>query len=624
MKRKRKTLPVVIFMVVSVAWAAFSGTMYAAEGANPPQCAISIAFDDGTRNQFENAFHLMKDRGMVGTYYVTTDLIRDFSGNSAYMSIAEIQTLQSNGNEIGSHGKTHTPLNTLSNASIHEEFYASKQLLQSYGLTVDNLAYPHGATNPTVDSIAPGYYRSARLHRAPDLVMHFPVSQSIVIAWPGETGNQTTVLPRLKWMVDRVYSEKGWGIIYFHNVIPGAYNKPYTISTQDFAIFLDYILSKGIPTITVNQGLDADLASKKMQLITTTNCGTVYPASGAYNIGETVPISATPPMTDANERYIFNGWTGTGSGSYSGDSNPSAVTMNNNITQTASWRHEFKLTISTNLGTTTPSVGEYWFAAGSSVDISASAPIASADERYVWTGWSGTGSGSYSGAETSVSIIMNGPILEEASWTHQFFMGVSSPYGVVNGSGWFSIHDSAVASIDTAVLDLSPGIRVVFSGWSEDASGSGLVSDLMVVDKPLSAVALWTKQFLVVFNQTGLPESSNASVVINSENHSLPFSYWVEEGGSVQFICPNQLETWFGSHYVLISPLNQSSIEVDSPKIITAEYSSQYTTEFLGTITLPIAIAVSVGLLFRRRRKATNTPKHSAESRASVFLLEAR
>jgi len=682
MKEERKTLLVAICLVVSVALVAFSGTTYTAEGANPPQCAISIAFDDGTRNQFDYAFQLMKARGMVGTYYVTTDLIRDFSGKSNYISIAEIQTLQTDGNEIGSHCKTHTPLNTLSNESIREEFSASKQLLQSYGLTVDNVAYPHGATNPTVDSIAPEYYRSARLHRGmPDFVMHFPVSQPIIVAWPGETGNATTVIPRLKWMVDHIYSEKGWGIIYFHNVIPNAYNSPYTISTQDFAVFLDYVLSRGIPTITVNQGLDAALPPEKMKLTTTTNCGTVSPASGAYNIGEIVQILATPPTTGTNERYVFNGWTGKGSGSYNGYSNPSTVTMDDYITQTASWRHEFKLTVSayggsttpaagdywfeegtevtiqatpsssenerqtwlgwsgsgsgsyngtansavitmnnpitqtaswqtefkltvsTDLGSTNPSMGEYWFMAGSSVEISASAPIAGAKERYVWTGWSGTGSGSYSGTEASVLININGPISEHASWIHQFFMDVSSPYGVVNGSGWFNASDTRVASIDAAVIDLSPGIRVVFSGWSGDASGSGLFSDVIVMDQPLSAVALWKKQFFVVFNQTGLPEDSNVSVVINSENNIVPFSYWVEEGTSVQFNYPNQHQTWFGARYLLTAPSNQSSIEIDSPKTITAEYNHQYTTELFGAATLPIAIAALIILLRRKTKK---------------------
>ena len=41
-----------------------------------------------------------------------------------------------------------------------------------------------------------------------------------------------------------------------------------------------------------------------------------------------VPISATP-----NNGYKFTSWTGSGSGSYSGNNNPASVTMNESITE---------------------------------------------------------------------------------------------------------------------------------------------------------------------------------------------------------------------------------------------------------------------------------------------------
>jgi hypothetical protein len=60
--------------------------------------------------------------------------------------------------------------------------------------------------------------------------------------------------------------------------------------------------------------------------------GTVSPASGWYNIGTNLSISANP---DAG--YTFGSWTGTGTGSYSGSNNPSTVTMNGTITETANF-----------------------------------------------------------------------------------------------------------------------------------------------------------------------------------------------------------------------------------------------------------------------------------------------
>ncbi|HYN83648.1 MAG TPA: discoidin domain-containing protein [Pyrinomonadaceae bacterium] len=60
--------------------------------------------------------------------------------------------------------------------------------------------------------------------------------------------------------------------------------------------------------------------------------GSVSPASGWLNRGRTVTITATP-----NAGYGFNGWTGTGTGSFTGQSNPATVTMNGPLTQTASF-----------------------------------------------------------------------------------------------------------------------------------------------------------------------------------------------------------------------------------------------------------------------------------------------
>ena len=60
--------------------------------------------------------------------------------------------------------------------------------------------------------------------------------------------------------------------------------------------------------------------------------GNVSPPSGFFNSGQSVQISATP-----NSGFNFAGWTGTGTGSFTGSTNPVNVTMNGPITQTASF-----------------------------------------------------------------------------------------------------------------------------------------------------------------------------------------------------------------------------------------------------------------------------------------------
>ncbi|HWT02319.1 MAG TPA: Calx-beta domain-containing protein [Pyrinomonadaceae bacterium] len=60
--------------------------------------------------------------------------------------------------------------------------------------------------------------------------------------------------------------------------------------------------------------------------------GTVSPASGWHNRGAGVSISATP-----NSGFSFGGWTGSGSGSFTGSTNPASVTMNGPVSETASF-----------------------------------------------------------------------------------------------------------------------------------------------------------------------------------------------------------------------------------------------------------------------------------------------
>src|SRR5438046_8879142 len=64
--------------------------------------------------------------------------------------------------------------------------------------------------------------------------------------------------------------------------------------------------------------------------------GTLSPGSGWKNSGTAVSISATP-TNNSQVSYSFAGWTGSGSGSYSGTNNPASITMNGPITENASF-----------------------------------------------------------------------------------------------------------------------------------------------------------------------------------------------------------------------------------------------------------------------------------------------
>ena len=131
--------------------------------------------------------------------------------------------------------------------------------------------------------------------------------------------------------------------------------------------FIVGTVSPGSPMIGISSAQTVTGSyTTQYQLAMATNFGTTTPFGGStwYNAGSAVTISAVTPNTGAGERYSWLGWMGSGSGSYTGmGNNTSLVTMNGPVTETASWNAEYKLTISTNLGTTQPSVGDHWYPA---------------------------------------------------------------------------------------------------------------------------------------------------------------------------------------------------------------------------------------------------------------------
>ena len=115
--------------------------------------------------------------------------------------------------------------------------------------------------------------------------------------------------------------------------------------------------------------------------------------------------------------------------------------MDSNKTVTATFtQNQYKLTILTNFGTTTPAVGEYWYPSGSNVTIEASSPSAGTDELIAGlVGW-GQATGSYTGTENPVVITMDGPVTETATWKHQYKLTLSSNSGATTpsiGQHWY-------------------------------------------------------------------------------------------------------------------------------------------------------------------------------------------
>ena len=155
-------------------------------------------------------------------------------------------------------------------------------------------------------------------------------------------------------------------------------------------------------------------------------------------------------------------------------------------------------------GTVTPASG--WKNKGATVSITASPSTG-----YSFNDWTGTGTGSYSGTANPVSITMNGPITETASYTQNPVQVIvqTNPAGLaftVDGTTYSSTQTfSWVPGSSHIIATTSPqsggtGVQYVWTNWSDGGAISHTVTPAL--NKTYTAT-FRTQYFLTMVHGTG-------------------------------------------------------------------------------------------------------------------------
>jgi hypothetical protein len=313
---------------------------------------------------------------------------------------------------------------------------------------------------------------------------------------------------------------------------------------------------------------------------------------GWYDAGSTASFSITPKTVpgQTGTQYVFTAWAGSGAGSYSGPQMSSSVVMNGPITETANWKTQYYLNVNSPRGTT---IGAGWYDAGSTVAFNVNPAIVSGGTgiQAVFMGWSGVGSGSYSGPSRSYSTTLNNPVNETAVWKTQYYLTVNSPYGTVGGSGWYDDGATAQATVSPLVVAGPSGTQYVFLRWSGDASGSSSPSNNILMNGPKTATATWKTQFQVSFAVN--PAWGNTNPPPGTIN-------WYDSGTSGV-----PISAMANSGYAFSTWSSPASISIANP------YASSTTATIngQGTITANFAVATT-------RIRITSSP-----STGSGFLI---
>ena len=313
-------------------------------------------------------------------------------------------------------------------------------------------------------------------------------------------------------------------------------------------------------------------------LTTSANYGTVTPVSGLYADHSTVEMTATAPVANLGERYIWIGWTGSGIGSYTGTNNPATVTMDSAITEQAVWEHDYFLTVSSPNGTTT---GTGWYSNGTSAFASVNPLVVAGapGTQYVFTNWSGDASGTDS---TSSVIVMNGPKTATANWKTQYYLNVTSVNGTVGGSGYYDSGTNATATLNSLIISGTAGTRYVFTNWNGSASGNTSPSNNITMNAPKTAIANWKTQYNLTLAQSGVGTDFAGNIItVNGTSYARDgFTTWANASDFYTFSYAPQLVVAANSKQCLLTGVSGNSstlsFTVSQPTTLNGLYKTQY------------------------------------------------
>jgi len=288
--------------------------------------------------------------------------------------------------------------------------------------------------------------------------------------------------------------------------------------------------------------------------------GTTYttPQTFTWFEGTQHDLSVTTPQAGPEgTRYVFKSWSPDGSS----NTNLTYTVPGTNQTVTANFKTQHQLTVNSFRGNPT---GSGWYDKGDEANFSVTSPIDSEPgSRFKFNGWTGTGAGSYTGNQVSYHVIMNNPITETADWKKQYYLEVNSAHGDPEGERWWDANEMATFSVTSP--DVQDKTRYMFNKWVGSYNGTA-TSYSILMDEPKEVTAYWKTQYYLTTIENP-DEGGNMTPA--------PPGAWYDRNEIVTLNTTiNPGFQWFGWSGSLTGMEKPTTINMDAPKSVTANYSN--------------------------------------------------
>jgi peptidoglycan/xylan/chitin deacetylase (PgdA/CDA1 family) len=113
---------------------------------------VVLFFDDGWRNQYSEAYPILRKFGFTATFGIITSSISFFTSDYG-LTEKEILDLNNHGMEIASHSHSHPLLWNLNFSEIKSELTVSKVILEKIVGKVSTFIIPYEESNSLIDSL---------------------------------------------------------------------------------------------------------------------------------------------------------------------------------------------------------------------------------------------------------------------------------------------------------------------------------------------------------------------------------------------------------------------------------------------------------------------------------------